>query len=114
MWPSLADYSVDTLPEGLKWITNNDEPVFASPEARKGGTYRTYMLGFPLTLRSAGPDSNGIFANFIHNFQMGLTGIHPNTFNPIPSLATHWAFDPDGVTVYYKLDPNAAGRTGVR
>jgi microcin C transport system substrate-binding protein len=108
----LPEYPVHELPEGLEWITNNDEPIFSSPQAKKGGTLRAYLMGFPLTLRSAGPDSSGIFANYIHNFQMGLTSIHPNTLNPIPSLATHWAFDEDGVTVYYKLDPNARWSDG--
>src|SRR5690606_4165919 len=36
-----------------------------------------------------------------------LVSVHPNTLNYIPVLATHWAFDPDGKTVYYRLDPNA-------
>ncbi len=38
---------------------------------------------------------------------MGLIGIHPQTLRPIPELATHWAFDEDGKTIYFKLDRTA-------
>ncbi len=109
----LPDYPVSPLPDNLVWETNNEDPVFASPNAKKGGVYRDSLQGFPLTIRSAGPDANGIFANYIRSYQMGLTNIHPNTNNPIPELATHWAFAEDGVTVFYKLDPNATWSDGV-
>ncbi len=33
--------------------------------------------------------------------------VHPNTEEPVPSLATHWAFDKDGKTMYFKLNKNA-------
>ncbi len=111
--PDLQDYPIVVLPEGLVWETNNEDPVFASENARKGGLYRDSQGGFPLTLRSYGPDANGMFANYIHAYMMKLIGLHPNTYNPIPQLATHWAFDPDGVTVYYQLDPNATWSDGV-
>ena len=110
---SLPDYPVTALPEGLVWETNNNDPLFASDNARKGGTFRDYNGGFPLTLRSYGPDSNGMFANYIHAFMMTLISIHPNTDNAIPQLATDWAFDPDGITVYYQLDPHATWSDGV-
>ncbi len=109
----LPEYPVSPLPDGLIWETNNEDPVFSSPHAKKGGVYRDSLQGFPLTIRSAGPDANGIFANYIRSYQMGLTNIHPNTNNPIPELATHWAFADDGVTVFYKLDPNATWSDGM-
>lgn len=106
-------YSSEPLPQGLVWLTNNEEPLIASSAAKKGGTFRGYIMGFPLTLRSAGPDSNGAFANYLNSFQSGLVGLHPNTHNWVPELATHWAFADDKVTVYYKLDPNARWSDGV-
>ncbi len=109
----LPEYPVSPLPDGLIWETNNEDPVFSSPHAKKGGVYRDSLQGFPLTIRSAGPDANGIFANYIRSYQMGLTNIHPNTNNPMPELATHWAFADDGVTVFYKLDPNATWSDGM-
>ena len=43
---------------------------------------------------------------------MSLTGLHPNTQNRIPELATHWAVAKDNQTVYYKLDPKARWSDG--
>ena len=50
------------LPNDLTWETNNEDPIFASPNAKPGGTFRAYVLAFPLTIRRVGPDSNGSFA----------------------------------------------------
>src|SRR5690606_24660833 len=60
----LPTYESKPLPEGLVWETNLEDEPFASPEAQRGGEFRTYMLSFPLTLRTVGPDSNGSFANY--------------------------------------------------
>ncbi len=109
----LPTYDSEPLPEGLVWETNTDDPIFASPEAKRGGTFRTWMQSFPLTLRTVGPDSNGAFAGYLRGMvSMGLVGVHPNTLEYIPALATHWAFDPDGRTVYYRLDPSARWSDG--
>ena len=109
----LPTYASVPLPENLEWVTNTDDEVFASPQATRGGTFRTYMLGFPLTLRTVGPDSNNAFASYLRATNMGLVNIHPNTLNYIPELATHWAFDPDGKTVYYRLNPEARWSDGL-
>ena len=103
----------DTLPDNLVWVTNDDDPEFAAPEAKRGGTFRTFMTSFPLTLRRVGPDSNGGFAGYLRNNQLGLVAWHPVTRRPIPSLASHWAFDPDGKTVYYRIDAAARWSDGV-
>lgn len=105
-------YPSHTLPEGLRWETNNDAPLFASPDAKKGGTFREFMLTFPLTLRVVGPDSNTGLRPVLLGNQLSLTGLHPNTQEVIPGIATHWAYDEDGRTVYYKLDPNARWSDG--
>ena len=110
--PVQADFEYDTLPDGLKWVTNTTDPVWSSPKAKKGGTYRSFLLSFPLTLRYVGPDSNGSFRRVINQNRLGLTEIHPNTDNIIPALATHWAYDDDGKTVYYKLDQRARWSDG--
>ena len=103
----------DTLPEDLVWVTNQDDPVFASPEAKRGGTFRTSILGFPLTLRRVGPDSNGSFAGFLRPNQFGPVALHPDTRRAIPALATHWAFGADGRSIYYRLSPKARWSDGV-
>lgn len=100
------------LPENLKWETNDSDPEWSSPDAKKGGTFTSSMTSFPLTLRMVGPDSNGGFASELRSNQMSLTDVHPNTGNIIPALATHWTYDSDGKTVYYKLDPDAKWSDG--
>jgi microcin C transport system substrate-binding protein len=109
---SLAPYPRETLPEGIAWLTNDRDPVFASPDAVKGGTYHDALLSFPLTFRVVGPDSNSSFRGAILGNQLGLIGIHPNTENIIPELATHWAFGADKKTMYFKLDPAARWSDG--
>ena len=94
-----------TLPKGLKWETNDSDPIFASPNAKKGGLYRDSVLSFPLTLRTVGPDSNGAFRSYLLDNQMDLTHLHPNTGNILPGLATHWAYGKDRKTPATRYSP---------
>lgn len=103
----------DSLPTDLVWETNNEDPTFASADAKRGGTFRTFMESFPLTLRTVGPDSNGAFAGYLRYNRLGLVSYHPNTRRPIPGIATHWAFGEDGRSIYYKLNPKARWSDGV-
>lgn len=100
------------LPTDIKWITNDTAKVFASPDARKGGTYRTFISNFPLTLRQVGPDSNGSFRSVIGANQMHLMDSHPDTEELLPALATHWAFGKDKKSMYFKLNPKARWSDG--
>jgi microcin C transport system substrate-binding protein len=102
----------EPLPEGIVWQTNDTDPVFASPEAVPGGTFHEALLSFPLTFRTVGPDSNSSFRGAILDNQLSLVGIHPNTEKIIPELATHWAFDDDRRTMYFKLDKRARWSDG--
>jgi microcin C transport system substrate-binding protein len=108
----LPTYPSKTLPDGLVWETNDDDPVYASSDAKKGGMFRSAMLTFPLTLRVVGPDSNTGLRSLLLGNQFALTDIHPNTHKIMPALATHWAYDDDGKTVYYKLDPDVRWSDG--
>jgi len=100
------------LPGDIEWLTNDTDPVYASPEAKKGGTFRDSLLSFPATFRSVGPDSNNSFARVMQSNQLGLIGIHPNSENIIPELATHWAFGKDKKTMYFKLNEKARWSDG--
>ncbi len=100
------------LPEDINWLTNEEDPVFASPEARKGGVFRDSLISFPMTFRMVGPDSNGSFAGVLRSNAFSLIGIHPNTMNIIPEIATHWAFGKDKKTMYFKLNPEARWSDG--
>ncbi len=102
----------DELPSDLEWITNDTDPEFASPDAVQGGMFRSWMLAYPLTIRTVGPDSNGSFAGWLRPQNFGLVSIHPNTRNVIPILATHWAFGEDGRTIYYRINPEARWSDG--
>ncbi len=103
----------EPLPDGIVWLTNDSDPVFASPIAQRGGTLHLALESFPLTFRVVGPDSNTSFRSAILGNQMGLTGIHPNTLNIVPELATHWAYGSDKKTMYFKLNPHARWSDGV-
>lgn len=102
----------EVLPDDLEWITNLDDPEFASPDALRGGTFRTWILGYPLTMRTVGPDSNGSFAGFLRPIQFNPTSFHPMTRRPIPMLATHWAFGEDGRSIFYRINPIARWSDG--
>ena len=101
------------LPDNLQWLTNNEDPVYASPDAIKGGTLNDWLASFPLTLRTVGPDSNGSFRGNLLGNQMQLVQVHPNTRKLIPGLATHWAYGDDNKTMYFKLNPKARWSDGV-
>lgn len=107
-----AEVIIGGPPEDLKWLTNNSDPLYASPLAKKGGTFRNAIKSFPLTFRTIGPDSNTEFRGAILGNQLSLTGLHPNTMNIIPELATHWAFGKDKKTMYFKLNPSARWSDG--
>ncbi len=105
-------FAVEKLPSNIKWITNNSAPVFASSKAVKGGTFRDFIPSFPLTIRSVGPDSNGVFASVISSLNLNLIGLQLNTGEEIPQLATHWAFGNDNKTMYFKLEKKAVWSDG--
>ena len=108
-----AKISDTPIPKDLEWLTNDSDPVLGSPRAKKGGTFRTAVMTFPLTFRVVGPDSNSSFRGAILGNQLSLIGIHPNTENIIPELATHWAFGSDKKTMYFKLNRAARWSDGV-
>lgn len=108
-----AKYVKGTLPKGLKWLTNEKDPVFSSPNAIKGGTFRASLRSFPQTFRAVGPDSNGGFRSYLDVNKMSLIELHPNTENIIPAIATHWAYGKDKKTMFFKLNKKARWSDGV-
>jgi microcin C transport system substrate-binding protein len=101
-----------SLPDDIKWITNTDSPEWSSKDAEKGGLLRLNISSFPPTLRTVGPDSNNSFRSFLLDNQLPLVDMHPNSGEIIPILASHWAYDDDGKTVYYKIKENARWSDG--
>ena len=91
------------LTTGLNWQTNQTDPTFADPRAKKGGEFRIFALSYPATFRTEGPLSKTPLYGFFEGLKLTLTTIHPNTKNVIPLLATHWAVVPSMDKVFYKL-----------
>ncbi|MCY4443944.1 MAG: extracellular solute-binding protein [Proteobacteria bacterium] len=101
------------LPQGLVWESNDSDPIFADPRAKKGGTYYDYLEAFPQSFRHVGPDSNSGFKWYLYDANaLSLVGIHPDSGRYFPSLATHWAVADDYKTVYFKLDQRARWSDG--
>jgi microcin C transport system substrate-binding protein len=98
----------------IVWATNVDDPPIGSPEAKRGGTFHTYLTSYPLTFRQVGPNSNDVFAGWNRAFSLDftLTRLHPNTDRFIPWMCTHWSIQDDHKTVYYKLDRDARWSDG--
>lgn len=96
------------LPKDLVWMSDESEPEYASPEAKRGGTLTFAIPGYPNTLRHYGPNSNHSYRAFYYDNQaLGPVAFHPNSRKHIPELALSWAVSKDRRTCYYKLDPNA-------
>ena len=108
----LPNLSWADLPSKVEWITNNNEPLFASSDATFGGILRTHISSFPQTFRTVGPDGNGEFRVWLLDGQPQLLQRHPDTQKYIPDLATHWAFGKDKKTIYVKLNPDAKWSDG--
>lgn len=104
--------SLAQLPHDIQWLTNNISPEWSSNEAQQGGTIRYHIPSFPPTFRTVGPDSNNAFRSYILDNQLPLVEVHPNTDEIIPILASHWAYDDDGRTVHYKINPLARWSDG--
>lgn len=108
----ISSISAADLPNNLVWQTNIESPEWSSAKAVTGGMMRYSIPSFPPTLRTVGPDSNNAFRNYLLDNQIPLVGIHPNTDEIIPLLASHWAYDKDGRTVHYKINPLAKWSDG--
>ena len=100
------------LPEGMKWLTNNDDKEYLNIKAPKGGIFKSYISTFPVTFRLSGPNSNSLFAKYLREFSMRLTSTNAFSLKTIPVLATHWSFAPDKKTVYFKLNKSAKWSDG--
>ncbi len=108
----IAAHAAPEISENIEWLTNDTDPVYSSPEAKKGGTLHSSIMSFPMTFRVVGPDSNGGFRSAILDNHLSLIGIHPNTENVVPELATHWAYGKDKKSMYFKLNPQARWSDG--
>jgi len=103
------------LPQDLQWETGDNEPEIGSPEAKKGGTFHSYIPGgaYPPTIRCVGKEANnGFRSNHWDDIELSLVSMHPNTRKLIPALADRWAVAGDGQTVFFHIDPSAKWSDG--
>ena len=98
----------DDLPGDLDWRDGMDQEPFASPEAVRGGTLRSFIRNFPPTIRIVGPDSNHSFRSvLLDDNSIDLVDRHPVTGDFFAALASEWAVLPDKKTVFFRLRPEA-------
>ena len=96
------------VPADLKWEDGASQEEFGSPDAKKGGTFHTFLPDYPRTLRPIGQDANDASRSYIVDyFAMALLGRQPNTLEQIPAVAKQWAQAPDKKTFYFRIDPDA-------
>ncbi|MBC7980388.1 MAG: hypothetical protein H7Y36_07485, partial [Armatimonadetes bacterium] len=104
----------DEVPADLVWENGMDQEEIGDPRAKKGGTFRTFMQGFPPTLRPFGDNSNNSFRGSIYDtIEMPLVALHPKSMEMIPGLAKEWAVSKDGRTVYFRIDEEATYSDGI-
>lgn len=103
--------AVADMPEEVQWLTSKPADL-GSPETKVGGVFRMTLPEYPQTFRFMGPGNTLIAKNLIWT-SANLVATNPETQEPMPYAATHWAFGADGRTVYFKLNEQAKWSDGV-
>ncbi len=104
----------EEIPVDLVWENGMDNEEIGDPRSKKGGTFRSFILSFPPTLRPFGDNSNNSFRGVLYDeIDMPLVGLHPKSMEMIPGLAKEWAVSKDGRTVYFRIDEEARYSDGV-
>ena len=123
--PKYAEPAHDKFPELLpfnesEWTTMADYPLMGDPAAlrvEKERSLRIAWQSYPPTLRTDGPNSNLVQTRQIHALMYEtMVGIHSQTEDFIPSLATHWKIETDDAkkvqTFTFRLNPKARWADG--
>ena len=97
---------------GEGWQTNTEFDFIGDPHAVKGGIFRQYMIDFPGTLRTEGPDTTAWNSRVSGLVYEPLLNLHPTTLEYTPAIATHWQISEDKLTYRYRIDPNARWSDG--
>ena len=101
--PTMTDPNVrvEGMPEEVVWLTSYPKDL-SSKYTKTGGTYRYQITEYPTTFRTMGPESN-LSTRSLFLTMAPFIDQNPETYEPMPYAATHWAFGADNQTVYYKL-----------
>ena len=98
------------------WKTNSvkpgEEKFFGDASAQTGGNI--HVLGaFAVNLRPLGYGVNTINGGLLSQLcYETLLGAHPFTNEYMPALASHWKISDDGMTYWYRINPNARFSNG--
>jgi microcin C transport system substrate-binding protein len=103
-----------------EWTTNSNYEPVADPNAKHDMQDRPFTVPweeFPPTLRYQGPNSNLTVNNTLHGLIYEvLVGVHPETEDFIPGLATHWKIEEDPATgiqtLWFRIDERARWADG--
>ncbi|MFK7849470.1 MAG: ABC transporter substrate-binding protein [Akkermansiaceae bacterium] len=96
------------IPADLAWEDGMEHEEIGDPNAKKGGTFNSYIPTFPPTLRPFGDNSNNGFRGTLYDdIDLDLVRLHPKTGAIIPGLAEQWAVSEDGRTVFFKIHKKA-------
>jgi microcin C transport system substrate-binding protein len=101
------------IAEKLGFTTNLTFAAVGSANAKKGGELIRSERDYPSNFRPYGPKANTAF-NYLSRELMfdTLLTLHPNSLEWTPRLATHWKKSTDGMTLWYRLNPNAKWADG--
>jgi len=92
---------------GEGWETAEVEPMGDS-RAIPGGRIRCHIREWPGNLRMAGTGYNTWLNYTVRDLcYESLLGLHPNTLEHIPGLATHWQISEDKTRFAFRLNPRA-------
>ena len=111
-----ADYDQVEI-DGRTWTTNTTFEPLGSPDAVPGGKLRTNIPNFLPTLRMDGPNSNLTTITDIYGLTHDrLLGIHPETLEWIPGLASHWIIEKneDHQVFWFRIDDRARFSDGTK
>ncbi|NUM34208.1 MAG: ABC transporter substrate-binding protein [Candidatus Brocadiae bacterium] len=96
-----------------EWETAKDYEFLGDPNAKKGGTLRSYWMEFVPTLRTEGPNTN--LQQLTQVFDLvyeRLLQLHPTTLEYIPRLAEYWQISEDKQNFRFRLNPKARWADG--
>ncbi|MEC9475864.1 MAG: ABC transporter substrate-binding protein [Planctomycetota bacterium] len=111
-----ADYDQVEI-DGRMWTTNSSFELLGSLDAEPGGVLRTNIPNFLPTLRMDGPNSNLTTITDIYGLTHDrLLGIHPETLEWIPALASHWIIEKneDHQVFWFRIDERATFSDGTK
>ena len=84
---------------GEGWQTASPGPL-GDPRAVKGGSIISYIPNWPENLRVYGTGSNTYLNSIVESLcYESLLSLHPETLEPVPSLASHWKISDDNMEI---------------